>query len=235
MNSKLFTSLVLFAALCVAANVRADIVTVYGAGYGPNNYDAYMEMAGPSAWALVGSADFEKGFAPLEFPFNLTHVSDSTLTHEATYIMDSWNGNGSGYASTLHGTGVDLGMSFTHNSGNQFGVTIPEGLVNAFYLNVDFHANQNSTQGTYNIEFFDANGQVFQTISGVALGFAGFIFEEGYTLSGFMITTQGNKNTGYTIHVIPGDGTPAVPEPATLAIIGLGLAGLGLAKARRRK
>jgi len=235
MNSKIFASVALLAALFVAANARADIVTIYGAGYGANNYDTYMELAGSSEWALVGAVDFNKEKAPYKNAFAITNVADPTLTQQAGYTMNSWNGMGSGYTHTLHGTGYDMGLEFSHNSANQFGITTPEGYINAFYLNVGFHANEASTSGAYNITFYGAGGEALQTFNNVAIGFAGFIFDEGYSLTGFEITTVGNKNTGYSVIVVPGDGTPAVPEPATLAIIGLGLAGLGLAKARRRK
>jgi len=232
------TGLVLAVSLLFAANAKADLITMYSAA----ERAAYMAAAGPSEWGLVGSADFDKEKAPYTGQFTLTNLANrwadennQVENRTGGYTMNSWDGMGAGYTNTLHGTGVDTGLSFSHNSANQFGVSTPDGLINAFYLNVNTHANEASTKGTYNITFYGEGGERLQTFNNVAFGFAGFIFGEGSTLTRFEITTNGNKNTGYSVDFVTGDGKAVTPEPATLAIIGLGLAGLGLARARQRK
>jgi len=237
MKTNYIISLILAVAFLVAVNVRAEIVTSY------TNWDTYKELAGPSEWALIGSAEFDKKKAPYENSFTLTNVFElyygngsEVRTLQGTYRMNSWDGMGAGYNHTLHGTpGMDTGMHFSHNSANQFGIAVPDGYINAFYLNVGTHANESSTEGMYDITFYDTGGHAVQTIKSIAFGFTGFIFAEGNSLSRFEITTQGNKNTGYFFDFVLGDGSVAVPEPTTLAVLGLGLAGLGLARARRRK
>jgi len=229
-------SLCLAVTLFVTANAKAEIVTSY------TDWDTYKQLAGQSEWALIGSADFDKEKAPYFNTFTLTNVLDlnygdgsAPQTLEGTYTMNSWDGMGAGYSHTLHGTGIDTGMSFSHNSANQFGIQTPDGYINAFYLNVGTHANEASTQNSYNITFYGADGAAFQTINNIAFGFAGFVFDDGQYLNRFEITTNGNKNTGYTFDVVLGDGTAAVPEPGTMLLFGAGLVGLGFGYRRKFK
>jgi len=222
----------------VATHVRADIITKYG----PDDLDTYMQLAGVSEWALVGATAFDREKSPYNGTFELSNVlnqyrdeGSQVASLGGNYTMDSWNGNGSGYSQALTGTGEDMGLEFSHNSANRFAVAVPGGLINAFYLNVGTHANESSTSGSYNIIFYDANGANIGTFENIAFGFTGFIFDEGYYFTKFEITTVGNPNTGYSANFIPGNGIAASPEPTTLALLGLGLAGAGLASRRRRK
>ena len=232
----LLTTAMLIAAFAFSATAKADIIANL---FTADQKEAYMQLAGASEWALVGSAEFDKAKAPYEGVFTLTNLLDQYRAddqkvgnQEGSYILDTYNGMGAGYANALTGIDDYVGMVFSHNSANTSSVALPGGLIDSFYVNVSTHADVNSTQGTFDITLTTTNGtQVFEDI---AFGWAGFILDEGVYLTGFEITQNSNPNTGFTFDFVPGDGTAATPEPASLLIFGVGLAGLGLARRRKQ-
>ena len=245
-------------ALLVTANVRAELVTKYEG----DQKAEYLQLAGASEWALIGSAEFDKAKAPYENMFTLANVFDQYRSEEekvgdkvGSYSLDTYNGMGAGYTHALTnyvdeftGFGNTPGMVFSHNSANYASISTPDGLIHSFSLEIGTHANESSTQGTVDIFITTSSGNV-QRFQNVAYGWVGFTFAEGEYLTDIKISQNANNNTGFYFNFTPGDGTAAgltpsdsadvavaaTPEPATLAIIGLGLAGLGLARARWRK
>ncbi len=230
-------SLLFAVTFLAAAQAKADyIVNLYEA----DQKETYLELAGAPEWGLVGSAEFDKTKAPYYGTFTLTNLADlgkeegqRAADQEGKYSLSVYSGNGVGYSHALTGAGEYGGMVFSHNSANFASVTIPDGLMNSFSLNVETHANLKSTEGTFNITITSTNGT--QTFTDIAFGWVGFILEEGEYLTEFTITQNSNPNTGFSFNFVPGDGTAITPEPASLLIFGLGMAGLGLARRRIRR
>jgi hypothetical protein len=245
--SKYIVSTVLVAALLVATNANADTVVDLKQDalmfVGAAQKDAYLEQAAETQWALIGAAQFNKEKAPYEDFFEMTSLTDPTIKQQGSYKLDVYNGMGAGYAQALSGTDNYGGMSFSHNSANMSAVQTPDGLLNSFFFNVGTHANENSTQGTFNITLTTNQGT--KTYNNIEFGWVGFVLADGEYLTGFEIEQNSNPNTGFWFDFVPGKGTDPnaplppvsiVPEPATMLIMGLGIAGAGwIAHRRLRK
>jgi hypothetical protein len=235
-------------AILFAVNAKAGNIDIYSAG----QQSEYNQLAGGSEWALSGEADWTKEKAGAWHNFTITNMYDQYReadqkvgNAQGTYKMDDFDGNGAGYNQALNGMADYVGMAFSHNSANMAVLSLPTGLINSFALEVATHANENSTQGTFNMTITtakaDGSDAGSMTFKDIAFGWAGFVLEDDYYITGFTITQNSNKNTGFYFNFVPGDGTALAPEtsaetpePATMLLFALGLAVIPAARRMRK-
>ena len=135
-------------------------------------------------------------------------------------------------------------MTFWHNSANNYALSFGDAdFIDSFYMNVAPHSSWSAAIHFMITADYWLDGVKYTTDAmtlNSAHSFFGIALDEGAYLAGINFWSTGTPNNGYKIEAGFGGNempeTPSsTPEPATLAIIGLGFAGLGMARRRMKK
>jgi len=231
-------SIVLSISFLMMANVRADIVSWY------SDQGAYNNSVTMSDWVFESFNQISGNKSPAAWDFTMLN-ENADARSIGTLTMSNYKGAGgimqdptvtdNGGASFWHNSANNLDLAFSFD----FGGMGP--FVDSFYFGLVPHSSWSADVNFQVTADYWHNGQMYTT-DAYTLNqdgwFFGITLDEGAYLAGINAWSTGTPNNGYKIEMGFGgdvEPNPAVPEPATLAIVGLGLAGLGLARARRMK
>ena len=257
MTHKVLLSFVFAVSLLVGATVRAEYVS--GDLFFTTEKSNYLEGVHGSDWAFaaIGEHSGGQGKNPwTQWTYDFSHAIEGTAT--GAIYSERFNGNGA----NGEGRGIaqvsDIGTgTMAHNSANNFTMSFNESFVDTFYISLTPWSSYSAADAfDLTVKYWDKDGTL-QTVTTQQTfkddsPFLGFKLDEGAFLASVYFSSDGTNNNGYLIGgmgfgdtglyrpPVPTDNdggdTATTPEPATMLIVGLGLAGLGgLATRRRRK
>ena len=227
--------LVLAVAFLVATSVRAEMVDLF------QDKDVYMNAVVTADWSFGTFQQLGDNKSPRIWDFTMFNEG---VQSTGTLTMSGFNGAG-GLKQAPKGN--DGTMTFWHNSANNFNISFGDAdFVNSFYMDVAPHSSWSAAINFAITADYWLDG-VKYTTDLVTLNnnnsFFGITLDDGVYLSAINFWSTGAPNNGYKVtagfggnYVNGGSGSDVTtPEPATLAMIGLGLVGLGIARRRMKK
>jgi hypothetical protein len=200
-----------------------------------------MSMAEVPDWTFGTFQQLGDNKDPRVWEF--TMLFGNEVHSKGTLTMSNFNGAGGLMQAPQGGSST---MTFWHNSANDYGISFGDAnFVDSFYMEIAPHSSWSAAISFAVTADYWLDGMKYTTDAVTVdwnSAFFGVILDEGAYLAGINFWSTGTPNNGYKIIAGFGNGDTViefipdpneVPEPATLAIIGLGLVGLGLARRRR--
>ena len=232
-------TIAVFLLLATSQRATAEMITGLNADLFTDR-ESYNAIVGAASWGLGGFSQFGNNFAPRMWDFDMVHP-DASRSSWGRLSMLNPNGGSGFMEEPPNGQGP---INFQHTKGNSFHLAFGDSdFVRGFYMTIDPYSGWNEGVNFTVVADYWLDGVAYRTeemILDASNNFFGLLVDDNAYIEQIVLWSSGTSGNGYYVEAGFGDrrlsevGTPT-PEPATLAVLGLGLAGLGVARRRMKK